>query len=104
MIEKLVDGPRSPQEMAGELGLTQQNVSKHLQVLHAVGLVSRRRDGSRVMYALVDDGLVDLLDRLLHRISLHLLELSRAAGGHAPDREAGNAEPASWPSIAEARR
>lgn len=35
-------------------GLGQTNVSKHLQLLHAQGFVSRRKDGLFVYYAVAD--------------------------------------------------
>lgn len=94
IIEQLSEGVRSPQELADDLGASQQNVSKHLQVLHSVGVVSRRREGARVLYALADDGVVDMVDRLVRRISLQVVELSRVAGGHvsAPDPDRGDAD------------
>ena len=45
---------RSVQELADHLATTHQNVSKHLSVLHQCGMVSRHREGSTVVYELVD--------------------------------------------------
>lgn len=42
------------QELTDRLATTHQNVSKHLGVLYQAGIVSRRREGSCVRYALVD--------------------------------------------------
>jgi ArsR family transcriptional regulator len=78
LIEELVDGPRTPQDLGESLTLSQQNVSKHLQVLYAVGVVTRRRHGARVLYALADDGIVELVDAVAARSSMALLEHSRA--------------------------
>jgi ArsR family transcriptional regulator len=91
-IELLADGPQSPQQLSDALGLSQQNVSKHLQVLHSVGLLSRRREGSRVLYSLADEGVVEMLDRMALRISVQLVELSRAAGGHISAENDGDDE------------
>ncbi len=46
----------SVQELADRIGATShQKVSKHLAVLHAAGMVSRRRgEGATVLYALID--------------------------------------------------
>jgi len=52
----------TPQELADALGLSQQNVSKHLQILHRSGLVMRRPDGANVFYALKDESTVKLLE------------------------------------------
>lgn len=80
LIELLAEGPQSPQQLAQTLGLSQQNVSKHLQVLHSVGLLTRRREGSRVLYALADEGVITLLDQMVRRVTQQLAELSRMAG------------------------
>jgi DNA-binding transcriptional ArsR family regulator len=45
--------------------LTQQNVSKHLQVLHRSGVVARRPDGTNVFCRLADDSTARLLDDVL---------------------------------------
>ncbi len=81
LVEELLAGPRSPQELAGELGLTQQNVSTHLRVLYGVGVVSRRRAGTRVLYTLADEAAIDMLDRLAARASRRLRDMSRMAEG-----------------------
>jgi DNA-binding transcriptional ArsR family regulator len=52
LVEQLRAGEATPQELADTLGLTQQNVSKHLQVLHRSGVVARRPDGANVFYRL----------------------------------------------------
>lgn len=50
ILEFLAGDERSVGDIADELELNQPSVSKHLQVLHEVGLVSARRDGRRTMY------------------------------------------------------
>jgi DNA-binding transcriptional ArsR family regulator len=52
LVEQLRAGEATPQELADTLGLTQQNVSKHLQVLHRSGVVARRPDGANVFWRL----------------------------------------------------
>lgn len=41
-------------ELAGQVGGSQANVSKHLAVLRKAGLVSCRRDGMNVCYSIAD--------------------------------------------------
>ena len=41
---------RSVSDIVDRLGMEQPSVSKHLRVLHEVGLVSARRDGRRILY------------------------------------------------------
>src|SRR3990172_429882 len=59
LLDRLRDDEASVQELTDALGTTQQNVSKHLGVLHAAGLVSRRRDGIRVLYTVADDSVFE---------------------------------------------
>lgn len=87
IIESLADGDATPHELADELGLTQQNISKHLQILFKAGLVGRRREGTIVLYSLADEETVRILDEVVSRVSAQIAELSRLASGeHAgPD-------------------
>ncbi len=55
LVEQLASGAATPQELADALGLTQQNVSKHLQILHRSGVVTRRPEGANVIYSLKDE-------------------------------------------------
>lgn len=52
MVEYLRGGPRAVGEIAEALGLRQPQVSKHLQVLRAAGLVQAQAVAQRRMYAL----------------------------------------------------
>lgn len=83
LIEHLAGGAATPQELADALGLSQQNVSKHLQVLYRSGLVTRRREGSNVIYALRDASTMRLLDEVVTDVAEHLRDLSRLAANSA---------------------
>jgi DNA-binding transcriptional ArsR family regulator len=50
ILELIAAEERSVNEIAEALELNQPSVSKHLQVLRDVGLVTVRRDGRRTMY------------------------------------------------------
>jgi DNA-binding transcriptional ArsR family regulator len=52
IVELLRDGPRPVGDMVDRLGLRQPQVSKHLRVLSAAGLVDVRVDAQRRIYAL----------------------------------------------------
>ena len=47
-------------DLVAEVGGTQANVSKHLQVLRGAGLVRPRRDGMNVYYAVEDDAALEV--------------------------------------------
>jgi DNA-binding transcriptional ArsR family regulator len=50
ILEFIANEERSVGDIADALELAQPSVSKHLQVLSDVGLVTMKRDGRRVMY------------------------------------------------------
>ncbi len=54
VLERLFRGPASVSEVLEHVGGTQANVSKHLSLLYAEGLVSRRKEGTRTVYAISD--------------------------------------------------
>jgi DNA-binding transcriptional ArsR family regulator len=54
VLERLFRGPASVTEILEHVGGTQANVSKHLALLHAAGLLSRRKAGTRTVYAISD--------------------------------------------------
>jgi DNA-binding transcriptional ArsR family regulator len=64
LLDRLRDGEASVQELTDALGTTQQNASKHLAVLHANGIVSRRREGNRVLYAVADESVLALCEQV----------------------------------------
>ena len=54
LLQELQDGERCVGDLVDAVGGTQANVSKHLSVLRAAGLVHPRRDGMNVFYAVED--------------------------------------------------
>lgn len=64
IIDRLRSGERSVGELTEDLGATQQNISKHLQTLHAAGAVARRKDGNTVYYSVEDTAMVEMCDQV----------------------------------------
>ncbi len=63
MLRALHEAGETPVGDLAELtGLTRSNVSQHLSLLAAAGLVSRRREGPTVHYRIADDNLGKLCD------------------------------------------
>jgi DNA-binding transcriptional ArsR family regulator len=54
------DQPRSVNDITRHIGISQQGVSQHLQVLREAGLVAARRDGTRRLYEIRPEGLDSL--------------------------------------------
>lgn len=64
LLNQLRDGDATVGELQEALHASQQNVSKHLSVLHAAGMVSRTKDGTRTRYAIDDPGVFDLCEQV----------------------------------------
>ena len=63
ILNRLRGGERTVTELVRETGLGQANLSRHLQLLHAHGFVSRRKEGVSVYYSLATsvDELCDIM-------------------------------------------
>jgi len=68
-------------ELAERTGASQQNVSKHLTLLADVGILGRRKDGNRVYYRIVDDGVLGLCDQVCGSIESQLRTLAALVDG-----------------------
>ena len=64
IVQCLAQRPRDVGELAGELPITRQAVSQHLQVLKAAGLVTADAVGTRRVYRLNPSGVAALKDQL----------------------------------------
>jgi rhodanese-related sulfurtransferase/DNA-binding HxlR family transcriptional regulator len=79
LIDLLAQGPRSVDELARAIGQSTANASQHLQALHASGVVSRERDGTRVNYSLAGPDVLRLWLELCDASATRLAEVERAA-------------------------
>ena len=59
-LELLLDRPRSVNELADHLQLSQPSTSKHLRVLREAGLVTVRQDRQRRLYAIDPQPMAEL--------------------------------------------
>jgi ArsR family transcriptional regulator len=60
-LEVLVEGERNVSDLQAEVGIESSHLSQQLGVLRRAGLVTTRREGSSVYYALKDPLVADLL-------------------------------------------
>jgi rhodanese-related sulfurtransferase len=79
LLDLLAQAPRAVDELAHASDQSTANVSQHLQALHAAGLVSRERDGTRMRYGLAGDETLRLWLALREASALRLAEVERAA-------------------------
>ena len=62
LLDALRAGSASVGELAARVGLSQQNASKHLGVLHSAGLLQRNRTGNTARYAIADPSVFTLCE------------------------------------------
>ena len=75
LLDRLRDGEATVGELQTALGASQQNVSKHLGILAAAGMVSRTKRGTSVVYAISDESVFDLCDQVCGGVRRQLSQL-----------------------------
>jgi len=73
-------GELSVTELVEQQETSQANISKHLQVLTACGLLTRRKQGLNVLYAIADPGIFSMCDTVCGSIKKHLDAQAKALG------------------------
>ena len=79
LLDLLAQAPRGVEQLAEASGQSIANTSQHLQALHAAGMVTRAREGTRVRYAIADDQALGLWLALREAAAAHLADVERAA-------------------------
>ena len=64
LLDQLRERDATVGELQQALGASQQNVSKHLGILHSAGMVSRTKDGNHTRYAISDPSVFELCDQV----------------------------------------
>ena len=77
LLEELVQGERTVQDLQAGLSLDQPLVSQHLALLRGRGVVVARREGTQAYYALASPLVADVL-RLSREFLNHQLSESRS--------------------------
>jgi DNA-binding transcriptional ArsR family regulator len=75
LLDRLREGEATVGELQRALGATQQNVSKHLGILHAAGMVARTKQGNQVRYSISDPSVFELCEQVCGGVRRQLLEL-----------------------------
>jgi DNA-binding transcriptional ArsR family regulator len=75
------EGELSVGEIAGRLGGGYANVAKHLGLLHRERIVGRSKDGTRVMYRIVDNRVLALCEEVCGAIEQQHAELAELLSG-----------------------
>jgi rhodanese-related sulfurtransferase len=86
IVDVLAQGERSVEALAGEVGQSLANTSHHLRTLARAGLVSTRRDGTRIYYRLAGEGVAALWAALRDVAVEHVAGIDRLAEAYLGDR------------------
>jgi rhodanese-related sulfurtransferase len=86
IVDVLAQGERSVEALAGEVGQSLANTSHHLRTLARAGLVSTRRDGTRIYYRLAGEGVAALWAALRDVAVAHVAGIDRLAEAYLGDR------------------
>jgi DNA-binding transcriptional ArsR family regulator len=81
LLDRLREGEATVGELSEALDASQQNVSKHLAVLAEVGILGRRKQGNRVYYRVVDEGVFALCEDVCGSLQQQLRTLSQLVAG-----------------------
>ena len=91
IVHLLADGPREVGKLAEELGISQPNVSQHLALMRAAGVVEAERDGREVRYRLADPEIIVACETMRGVLVRRLSRISEAAMRTPADVVAGRA-------------
>lgn len=85
LLDLLAQAPRTVDDLARLSGQSSANTSQHLQALHTAGLVTRRREGNKIRYAIAGRDILALWLALRDAAAARLAEVERAAREHLGD-------------------
>jgi DNA-binding transcriptional ArsR family regulator len=75
LLDALREGDATVSELQEALGASQQNVSKHLGILHSAGMVHRSKHGNTVRYAISDPQVFELCEQVCGTVTQQLRNL-----------------------------
>jgi DNA-binding transcriptional ArsR family regulator len=81
LLDHLRNGPATVGELGKALGTTQQNVSKHLGMLHQAGIVHREKRGNHAAYSIADESVFDLCEHVCGGLRRQIAELDALFAG-----------------------
>jgi rhodanese-related sulfurtransferase len=87
IVDLLAQGERSVDEIAGELGQSVANTSHHLRGMARAGLLTTRRDGTRIFYALASEHVETLWAALRNVAAEHVAGIEHLATAYLGDRD-----------------
>jgi DNA-binding transcriptional ArsR family regulator len=77
IVQELKAGERSVSDIVDVLPTSQANVSKQLKMLHDAGVVSRRKEGTQVLYQIADPMVFELCRLVCDKLNRDMMKTSR---------------------------
>jgi len=87
IVDLLAQGERSVDEISDEISQTVANTSHHLRAMARAGVLTTRRDGTRIFYRLASERVAELWAALRDVAGEHVAGLERLAGAYLGDRD-----------------
>jgi rhodanese-related sulfurtransferase len=87
IVDLLAQGERPVEQTAAEIGQSVANTSHHLRTMARAGLVTTRRDGTRIFYALASDRVSALWSALQQVAAEHVASLHQLADAYLGSRD-----------------
>src|SRR5687768_6530921 len=87
IVDLLAQGERSVEEVAAELDQSVANTSHHLRALARAGLVTTRRERTRIHYRLAGERVGELWAAMRDVAEAHVAGLEKLAGAYLGDRD-----------------
>jgi len=81
LLDRLREGSATVGELVEAIDASQQNVSKHLGVLHQAGILSRTKEGTSVRYAIADETVFALCELVCGGLRDQVTELDTILSG-----------------------
>src|SRR5438132_14240743 len=87
IVDVLAQGERSVDDIAEEIGQSVANTSHHLRAMARAGVLTTRRDGTRIYYALASERVAELWAALRDVAGEHVAGLERLAAAYLGERD-----------------
>jgi len=80
LLMLLQDGERTVTDLVSQLHTSQANISKHLKVLAACGLLGRRKKGLNVFYTVADPNIFNMCDMVCGNLKKQVAAQAKSLG------------------------
>jgi rhodanese-related sulfurtransferase/DNA-binding MarR family transcriptional regulator len=87
IVDLLAQGERPVDDIAEEIGQTVANTSHHLRAMARAGVLTTRRDGTRIYYALASDRVAELWSAMRDVAAEHVAGLEKLAAAYLGHRD-----------------